>query len=112
MTPFRKKVYLPRESKIALLNPLLEDGHIRLGGRLQCDLSEILRHPFVLDGKQQFIHLLIWQTEIRLHHLGVRIILFELIEEFWILRARQAIKKVLHKCLPCKMAKKNPRSTV
>ena len=47
-------------------------------------------------------------THIRLHHLGVRIILSELREEFWILRARQAIKKVLHKCLPCKMAK-NPR---
>ena len=28
-------------------------------------------------------------------------------EEFWILRARQAIKKVLYTCLPCKIAK-NP----
>ena len=35
----------------------------------------------------------------------MRIILSELIEEFWILRARQAIKKTLHKCLPSKMAK-------
>jgi len=35
----------------------------------------------------------------------VRIILSELREEFWILRARQAIKKVLQRCLPCKMAK-------
>jgi hypothetical protein len=39
--------------------------------------------------------------------LGVRMVLSELREEFWILRARQAIKKVLHRCLPCKMAK-NP----
>jgi hypothetical protein len=37
--------------------------------------------------------------------MGLRIILSELIEEFWILRALKAIKKVLHKCLPCKMAK-------
>jgi hypothetical protein len=36
--------------------------------------------------------------------MGVRITLSELREEFWILLARQAIKKVLHKCLPCKMA--------
>jgi hypothetical protein len=52
--------------------------------------------------------LLLWQTHIRLHHLGVRIVLLEIRQEFWILRARQAIKKVLHKCLPCKIAR-NPR---
>ena len=47
------------------------------------------------------------QTHIRLHHLGVRIVLSELRDEFWVLRARQAIKRVLHTCLPCKIAK-NP----
>ena len=46
----------------------------------------------------------IMQTHIRLHHMGVLIVLSELREEFWILRARQAITKVLHRCLPCKMA--------
>jgi len=32
-------------------------------------------------------------------------VLSELREEFWILRARQAIKKVLYTCLPCKIAR-------
>ena len=41
-------------------------------------------------------------------NLGVRIILTELREEFWILRARQAIKQVLHSCLPCRIAKGLP----
>jgi hypothetical protein len=101
----RKHVALPRDSKIARFNPFIEDGLIRLGGRLQCaDLSEALRHPLLLDGKHHFVRLLIWNTHIRLHHLGVRIVLSELREEFWILRARQTIKKVLHKCLPCKLA--------
>jgi hypothetical protein len=49
---------------------------------------------------------MIWQTQIRLNHLGVRIILSELREEFWILRACQAMKKMVRKCLPCKMTKK------
>ena len=73
--------------------------------RLHCaKLSEDLHHPLVLDGKHHFVHLLTWQTQIRLHHLGVRIILSEL-RELWILRARQAIK-VPQICPPCKMAKK------
>jgi len=48
---------------------------------------------------------LIMQTHIRLHHLGVRIVLSELREEFWILRARQAIKMILHTCLPSKITR-------
>jgi hypothetical protein len=35
-------------------------------------------------------------------------VLSELRDEFWILRARETIKKVLHRCLPCKITK-NPR---
>ena len=45
------------------------------------------------------------QTHIRLHHLRVRIVLSELREEVWILRAREVIKKVLDACLPCKIEK-------
>lgn len=103
-----KNADLPRGSKITRFNPFLEDGLIRLGGRLQCaGLSTDLHHPILLDGKHHFVHLLNWPTHIRLHHLGVRIILSELREEFWILRAHQAIK-VLHRCLPCRMAKARP----
>ena len=102
----QKNADLPRESKITRFNPSPEDGLIGLGGRLQyADLSKDLRHPLLLDAKHHFVHLLIWQTHIRLHHLGEQLILSELREEFWILRARQAIKNVLHRCLPCKILK-------
>ena len=38
----------------------------------------------------------------------MRIIQAELREEFWILRARQTLKQVLHSCLPCRIAKGRP----
>ena len=102
----QRNVDLPRDSKISQFNPFLDNGLIRLGGHLQfTDLSRDTSHPLLLDGKHHFVSLLIWHTHVRHHHLEVRIILSELREEFLILRARQAIKKVLHKCLPCKMAK-------
>ncbi|XP_071040000.1 uncharacterized protein [Parasteatoda tepidariorum] len=81
-------------------------NYLRLGGRLQfSNISSYTRHPLLLDGKHYFVHLLIRPTHIRLHHLGVRIILSELRSTFWILRGRQAIKQVIHKCLPCKLSK-------
>jgi len=100
---------LPDGSKIARFNPFLDEGLIRLDGRLHfAELSREQRQPLLLDGRHHFTNMLILQTHIRLHHLGVRIILAELREEFWILRARQTIKQVLHTCLPCQIAKGLP----
>ena len=102
----QRNVDLHRVSKISRFNLFLDNGLIRLGGRLQfANLSGNTRHPLLLDSKQHCVSLLIWHTHVRLHRFGVRIILSELREEFWILRAGQTIKKVLQKCLPCKMAK-------
>ncbi|GFT82819.1 integrase catalytic domain-containing protein [Nephila pilipes] len=59
----------------------------------------------LLEGNHPFVLLLIKNTHVRLHHLGTRIVLSELRSDFWILRGRQTIKKVLHKCLLCKLSK-------
>ena len=78
---------LPSSSKIARYNPFLEDGLIRLGGRLQCsDLNREQRHPLLLAGTHRFTELLILQTHIQLHHFGVRIVLSELRTEFRIVQ--------------------------
>ena len=95
-------------SLVARFNPFLEDVFIHIGGRLQyANLLRTQIHPVLLHGSHHFTALLIMQTHIRLHHLGFRIVLSELRDEFWVLRARQAIKRVLHTNLPCKSAK-NP----
>ena len=109
----QENVSLPEGSKIARFSPFLDNGFIRLGGRLQfAKLSCGQCHPLLLDGEHHFTKLLILQTHVHLHHLGVRIILAELHEEFWILCARQVIKQVLHSRLPCRMAKGLPRGEI
>jgi hypothetical protein len=97
---------LPKTSKIARFHPILEVNLIRLGGRLQfAKLSTNEKHPLLLDGDHHFTQLLIRQTHVLLHHLGVRVVLSELRDNYWILRGKQNIKKVLRTCLPCKIAK-------
>ncbi|XP_055932080.1 uncharacterized protein LOC129962358 [Argiope bruennichi] len=96
---------LPKSSKISRFRPFLKDNILRLGGRLQfARISVEQRHPILLEGSHYFVHLLIRHTHIRLHHLGVRVVLSELRSEFWILRGRQAIKRVIKTCLPCKLS--------
>ncbi|GBM85087.1 hypothetical protein AVEN_248818-1 [Araneus ventricosus] len=42
--------------------------------------------------------------------MGVRIVLSELRSSYWILHGREAIKRVIHRCLPCRLSKA-PRGT-
>jgi hypothetical protein len=99
---------LPRGSLTARFNLFSEDGFFCIGGRLQfADLSRNRMYRTLLLGSHHFTALLIMQTHICLHDLGVRIVLSEFREEFWNLLVRQAIKGVLHTCLLCKIAK-NP----
>ena len=96
---------LPTSSKIVRFQPFYQHKLIRLGGRLHfADLPHTEKHPILLDGSHHVTHLLIRHTHIQLHHLGVRVVLSHLRHDFWILRARQNIKKVLRTCLPCKIA--------
>ncbi|GFS71177.1 integrase catalytic domain-containing protein [Nephila pilipes] len=106
METLRNNHPLPTISKIARFNPFLKNKQIRLGCRLQfAPLSADVQHPLLLEGNHPFVLLLIKNTHVCLHHLGTRIVLSQLRSDFWILRGRQAIKEVLHKCLPCKLSK-------
>ena len=99
----------PEDSKISRYDPFLDEGYIRLCGRLQfAKLSSEQRHPIPLDGQHHFTKSLILQTHIRLCNLDVCIMLVELREEFWNLRARLTNKQVLNSCLTCRIAKGRP----
>nr|XP_042912776.1 uncharacterized protein LOC107436914 [Parasteatoda tepidariorum] len=96
---------LPKSSKISRFNPFLRENLIRLGGRLQfASFKNEQKHPLLLDGSHPFVHLFIYYTHVKLHHLGVQIVLSEIRSSFWIIRGCEAIKRVLDKCLPCKLS--------
>ncbi|XP_023243823.1 uncharacterized protein LOC111641822 [Centruroides sculpturatus] len=90
-------------------HPFLSNGILKVGGRLQfADVRASTQHPILLDGRHTFTRLLIMDCHLRLGHLGTRVVLANLREEFWILRARQVIKTVLHRCLPCQRQRSQP----
>ena len=94
---------LQASSKIVQFQPFLQHKLIHLGGRLHfADLTHTERHLILLDGSHHVTHLLISHTHIRLHHLGVRVLLSKLRHEFWILRAGQNIKKFYAPVYPAK----------
>ncbi|XP_064479124.1 uncharacterized protein LOC135392337 [Ornithodoros turicata] len=88
---------LKRTSKLKDLRPFIDDDRIlRVGGRMggsRQTLSEC--HPIILPTHSHYARLLILQSHQQVFHCGVRDTLVQLRERFWILRARQQVKRIL-----------------
>ncbi|XP_071581131.1 uncharacterized protein [Temnothorax nylanderi] len=93
---------ISNSSKLLPLNPFLDkNGLIRVGGRLRNSaFPDDKKHPVVLAA-HPLVAALIRETHIRALHAGPQFTLHLLREHYWILRARQTIRAVLHKCVRC-----------
>ncbi|XP_064473912.1 uncharacterized protein LOC135388341 [Ornithodoros turicata] len=95
---------LKRTSKLKDLRPFIDDdGILRLGGRMggsRQTFSEC--HPIILPTHSHYARLLILQSHRQVFHCGVRDTLVQLRERFWILRARQQVKRILRGCVTCR----------
>ncbi|XP_059054182.1 uncharacterized protein LOC131848376 [Achroia grisella] len=96
---------LPRNSRIATLAPVLdEDGLLRIDSRIKRapDVCENAKSPIILDGRHHIARLLILHHHIQSAHAFNELILNEIRQRFWILRARNTIRSVVHTCMQCR----------
>ena len=59
------------------------------------------RNPILLPAKHEFVQLIIKKGHESVKHCGLRDTLTTLRERFWILRGREAVKRVIKKCVIC-----------
>lgn len=93
-----------KSSRIYNLNcKLNEDNFLCLQGRLQFfSDDDRAKHPLLLPANDKFVKLLILDAHIKMGHLGVDATLTHLREQYWILKGRQFVKKILSNCLVCR----------
>ena len=106
----RRKVALPRRSRLLPLNPYLDaDGLIRAGGRLRhAKVAHESRHQVLLSPNHDVTRLIINDKHRRLAHSGPDHVLCSLRERYWILRGRAAVKKWTTQCWFCKKRRATP----
>ncbi|XP_054707113.1 uncharacterized protein LOC129216917 [Uloborus diversus] len=94
---------LPSNNKINPLTPFYDDsGIIRVGGRLKNSmLSESQKHPILLPKTDHVVNLIIADYHLKLLHAGPQLLQAALREKFWILSARDAVRRVVRTCIPC-----------
>ncbi|GBN42555.1 hypothetical protein AVEN_69906-1 [Araneus ventricosus] len=94
---------LPSNNKIIPLTPFYDDsGIIRVGGKLKNSmLTESQKHPILLPKTDHVVNLIITDYHLKLLHAGPQLIQAALREKFWILSARDAVRREVRKCIPC-----------
>jgi hypothetical protein len=91
-------------SKLASLRPILVNGILRVGGRLNNapTLSEEEKHPAILPSDHRVTFLIIQDAHRRLAHCGREHILSETRKKFWIIGGRTLAKQLVRKCILCR----------
>ncbi|CAA9994195.1 unnamed protein product, partial [Nesidiocoris tenuis] len=95
---------------IGRLDLFMVDGIIRVGGRLRnASVPFEQRHPALLPKEGRYVELLVEQVHKDNLHTGPHLVLALLRSRFWILSARNLVRRLYHKCNVCFRA--NPKPT-
>ena len=97
------KAQVKKSSRIFKLDPQLTDGLLRVGGRLQKSPLQLdAKHPIILPASHHVVRLIISFYHHTSGHSGTEHVLSMIRERFWIVKARAAVKRVLHDCFSCR----------
>lgn len=108
----QKTGFISPSRYIHKLSPMIHDGILRIDGRMKSDyLSFDEQNPIILpDSKDhRFVHLLIRHYHRRNVHQGHETVLNNLRQKFWIIGARQGLKRVIRLCPLCDAIRTVPR---
>ncbi|XP_075150735.1 uncharacterized protein LOC142224836 [Haematobia irritans] len=92
---------LPSDSKITSLNPKIIDGLLRATCRLPEGEFCTERNPIILPKRSYFSQLVVAEAHRKTFHGGVSNVLVHIRTKYWIIQARQLIKRVLQRCVIC-----------
>ena len=93
---------LSSKSPLLSLNPVIQNHFLRVGGRLAHSLlEEDAKHPLILPANCHLTSLIIQDAHQRTLHAGVQLTLATLRRQYWIVKGRFAVKKIIRDCPAC-----------
>ncbi|XP_071035375.1 uncharacterized protein [Parasteatoda tepidariorum] len=105
---------LSKHSRIFNLNSKLNyDNILFLKGRLQFSSDDVkTKQPVLLPSNDKFVELVMLDARVKMGHLGVDSTLTHLREQYWIIKGKQFVKRVLRNSLICRRYKVKPGTQV
>lgn len=85
----------------------------RCGGRMSnSGLPSSAQTPILLDKNHPLTALIVMEAHRRVMHNGVKETLTELRSVYWLVRGRQFVRRVIHRCLKCRKLEGQPYQSV
>ena len=104
------EVAVGKTSSIYRLNPFVDKGVLRFGGRLNnADILQESKHPIILPCKSNVTMLIIRDAHEHLGHTGRGHVLARLHEKYWIVAANSAVRQLISSCVTCRRTKAPPQ---
>jgi hypothetical protein len=89
----RKGRPVPRNSRIASLDPQLVDSVLRVGGKIEkAKIPWESKHPVILDHGHDVTRLIVTHYHRKLIHAGVEHVFNHICEKYWILHGQAEVK--------------------
>nr|XP_057933833.1 uncharacterized protein LOC131132323 [Doryrhamphus excisus] len=92
-----------KESSLYKLDPIMDDGMLRVGGRLnKAALPAESKHPLILSKDLHVSTLILRHIHHQLGHAGRNHMLSRLRQKYWITNANSAARKIISDCVVCR----------
>jgi transposase InsO family protein len=89
---------------LSRLDPYLQDQLLHVGGRLgRARLPAEMKYPIILPKESRVSSLILEHVHRTLGHMGRNAMLAKVRERFWILQANTAIRRIVSKCVICRL---------
>lgn len=99
----KPKGNVKKSSSLFKLDPVLHNGLIRVGGRLnKAPLSSDAKNPIILPKKNPIVDLIVEDFHSKLGHSGREHVLSAVRERYWIIHGNSTVRRVLSNCFDCK----------
>ena len=99
----RRKSGVKRKSSLYKLDPILDSGLLRVGGRLRRTLLPAsAKHPIILPRRHCVTLLIIRDEHVRLGHAGRAHVLSSLRERYWLINGNSRVRHVISSCVRCR----------
>ena len=113
MTCLKEGKAVPASSTAHSLGVFLDDGLLRVGGRIQNARAKYdTRHPALLPKDHPLSRLILNSTHVKYLHAPVETTISAVRERYWIVGCRQMTRRMMRSCVTCRKQNSQPLKQV
>ena len=95
--------YVKKSSQLYKLNPFMQDGVLKVGGRVsQSSLPEETKHQVILPKDSNITEMILREVHENTGHSGRNHILAHLYRKYWVIHANALSRRIVHQCVKCR----------